>query len=403
MFTMTHSPLRRTTALATLCLSACGGGSPSAPDGGGTDASLSGVVQSSETSAALQGATITVGNRVATSDGNGRFELTGLSLGTVTIQCSNPEYAASESITTLREGSNTQDFSLSVQEVYEFGSSGAFIPKGSTTLLGAIIALGGPIASGFTTGKQTAPELPPDVEAANQTLGAGLRALASSRHLALLGSSISGMPDGGSSDAALLQALAEAGRLSGVPELNQAPVLVLGISGRGPEASGFASRNPGRTISAFLRKPSNVQTLSGPALAVPAYLLLGELDNVVNNGASTATFSSNRSQGALWTMAVEPGEGHYGGTAADIAATTAWMAVAVDQRLPASPGGSLVTIDETSGWLGNLTTFAIATGTATRAIEPRRAGSSTRASPLRGGRLSEREVLEGCARNRGLR
>jgi hypothetical protein len=73
-------------------------------------------------------------------------------------------------------------------------------------------------------------------------------------------------------------------------------------------------------------------------------------------------FERNRARGAPWALAIEPTAGH------DITDGARnlwvdWLEPILEHRLPSTVTGGLVDlvpIDETSGWLGNLQTSAIA-------------------------------------------
>jgi hypothetical protein len=136
---------------------------------------------------------------------------------------------------------------------------------------------------------------------------------------------------------------------------------MFGISGGAREAAGLASRNAGRTIGLLVRIPGDVTTLAGQeALAVPTFVMQAELDAVVSNFEVRTKFLTNRSRGGLWALAVEPGIGHFTVTQRGHTAELAWMRIALDLRLPATPGDPLVSLEESSGWLGNQATLEIA-------------------------------------------
>jgi hypothetical protein len=259
-------------------------------------------------------------------------------------------------------GSNSRDFSLTPQEIYEVGTNAVFIPAGVASIRGAIVVLGGPATKGFVTGERlTSPTSEPGLEEALQQVAANYRELARTAGVALLGSSITGMENSAASDNALFAGLSTAAERSGHPELANAPVLMYGISGGAREASGLASRHPGRTIALLVRIPADVMSLtSQEALAVPAYVMQAALDAVVSNFEVQAKFLSNRSRGGLWALAVEPEIGHFIATPRGNTAEITWIRIALDLRLPSAPGDPLVSLVEASGWLGNQATLEIA-------------------------------------------
>ena len=332
------------------------------PGGGSEDASLSGTVREQGSVSVLADVTVTIGGSQATSDATGHFELTGLPVGTATVKAVRAGYQPAVATVALTAGSNSHDFALSFQEIYPVGVNAVFVPGGAGPLRGAIIILGGPVTSGFVTGDSLTPgSNNPVLEQSLQDLGASLRALASSARVALIGTSTVGLPDNTATDNALLAALSTAASASGHPELANAPVLMFGLSAGAPEAAGFAARHADRAIGLLERAPTGITLLSAPAaLAVPAFVMQAELDNVVDNPSVQAVFEANRSQGGLWALAVELGVGHHEASGAGNGAVISWLDHVLAMRLPAVAGDQLVALSESSGWLGNQSTLEIA-------------------------------------------
>lgn len=347
------------TALVLLGLVACG--DSSGPDGGGESATLTGTVRAAVGSAVLAGAQITIGQRQATSDTSGHFEVTGLRAGAVTVQARRAGYLAATTALTLSAGDNTHDFALAAQEIFVSGPNAMFLPAGSGPIRGVIIILGGPITSGFVTGGQIAPLDKPALEQSLQSLGQNLRSLATSWRVALLGTSTIAMANSAVSDNTLFTAMSSVAGLSGHPEMALAPVLLVGFSAGAPEAAGLVSRNPDRAIGLVERVPTAVTNLTAPAaLAVPTFVMQAELDAVVNNQAVQVTFAANRSRGGLWALAVEPGISHDVATGLGNATLSGWITLALARRLGPAPGDPLIVLDQLSGWLGDQTTLEIA-------------------------------------------
>lgn len=340
-----------------LILAACGGGDPSGPGGGGT--TLSGTVRDAGTASALAGATVEIGSKSATTDANGHFELAGLTVGAATARAERPGYAGATVSLVLSAGSNSRDFTLAIQEIYESGAYSIFVPAGGGSMRGAIITLGGPITSGFVTGGLISTN--PTNEAGLQALGSSLRSLARSAHVALVGTRTLGLSNSAGSDNDILSALASVAQASGHPELTAGPVVMFGLSSGAREAAGFASRLPARTIGLLERVPVGVVTLSTPAtLHIPTFIMQAQLDGTADNTAVKAAFSANRSQGGLWALEVETGAEH--STVSDLgnSAAIGWLQSVLSRRLPGSAGDPLVALDETTGWLGNQSTLEIA-------------------------------------------
>ena len=342
---------------AALSISACGGGTEPDPNEG--NATLSGTVRAATGSAALQGATVSVGAAQATTDASGHFELTGLPAGAATVQAERPGYEAATAQVTMAAGPNTHDFSLADREIYEPGTTAAYVPAGVGPMRGAIIVLGGPVTSGFVTGGQLVADNP-ELETSLQALGASLRALAKSARLMLLGSETVNIPNTAATDDELFAVLATVAQESGHPEIADAPVLMFGLSAGSREAGGLVLRHPGRTIGLLLRVPVAAPDLIAPeALAVPAFLMQAELDAAPTNAAIQAIFATNRSRGARWALAVEPGVGHSTATSVGNQAVTRWISAAL-ARIPAAAGAPLTEFAEPSGWLGDPATLEIA-------------------------------------------
>lgn len=343
-------------ALVLLLLVACG--DSSGPSGGAT---LSGTVRIAGGSAVLEDATIRVGTRQATSDANGQFELTDLPVGNATVRAERDGYLPAEQSVPISAGANTHDFALAPREIFGSGAYTIFVPAGVDPIRGVIISLGGGVTtSGFVTGGPLEPGN--DVlEQSLQALGASLRALAKSAHVALLGTTTHGLANSATSDDALFAAIGDVAELSGHPELAAAPVLTFGLDAGSPEAVGLASRHPERAIGVLVRVPTSVPDLSAPAaLAVPTFVMLSGLDHVTVNASIQATFLGIRSRGGLWALAVEPGVEHAEATPRGNGANVGWISTALTLRLPATSGESLIALDESSGWLGSQTTLEIA-------------------------------------------
>ncbi len=208
----------------------------------------------------------------------------------------------------------------------QFGTFALHIPANVHHVRGILLAIGGPDTRGFAVGSPFG--APPPVEVALQELGATLRELAAERGLAILGSGRFGptaYPNGPASDQLLLAAITDAAALSGRSDLTNAPILMYGISGGGPEATGFVQRNPERILAMFLKVPNGIESMSGEALQVPAYMVLAENDVVISNAVVSASFRAGRAAGAPWAVAVEPGVSHFSLSLAQREVTVDWM------------------------------------------------------------------------------
>jgi len=348
-----HAALAAALSLSAAC------GDESGPDGNDGNATLSGTVRTAAGSAALEGATISVGTVQATSDASGHFQLTGLAAGAASVRAERPGYLAATETVTLSAGANAHDFSLAVQEIYEAGTTAAYVPAGVGPVRGAIIVLGGPVTSGFVTGDPLGTSSP-ELEQSLQELGASLRSLAKSARVVLLGSETVNLANSSGSDDALFAALGTFAQRSGHPELADVPVLMFGLSAGSREAGGLVTRHPGRTIGLLLRVPVEAPTLMATeALAVPVFVMQAELDAAAINAAIQAIFAGNRSRGGRWALAVQPGIEHGSPSSLANQAALGWISEAL-KRIPAAAGDPLVVFDESAGWLGDPATLEIA-------------------------------------------
>ncbi len=354
----TRSNLRSVTRPAILSLFAAllsvacdGRNDPTAPT-----PTLTGTVTNPATGRPVAGAVVRIGAAIVTTGADGRFNVPDLTIGSATLRCTATGFVDFEAPIAVTSGTVTQDIGLTRIEVFEFGDFALYVPATVDTTRGIILALGGPNTKGFANGKPLGAPIPA-LEASLQALGQQFRALASARGLAVLGTSRSALANGPASDQVLLDGVATAAVMSGRPELATAPALMYGISGGGPEASGFASRNPARVAGLFLKVPVAVSSLvSGGALGVPTYMVLAELDAFVSNTALMASFDSNRGSGALWAVAPERAVVHHSLSPAQRQLTINWINTILELRLPANRADPLREIAETSGWLGNRAT-----------------------------------------------
>ncbi|MEO8480394.1 MAG: hypothetical protein ABI542_12285, partial [Gemmatimonadota bacterium] len=253
-------------------------------------------------------------------------------------------------------------FALTPQEVYLTGTGNAYavyLPAEVGAIRGVIIALGGPTTDGFVTGGPLTNGQPNEERL--QLIGQRLRALARSAHVAILGTRNLALANSAVSDNEILAALRSVAQASGHAELEAAPLAIFGGSSGGPEAAGLASRVPARTIGLLEWVPVGVSTLTAAAtLAIPTFVMQAELDDATRNASVKAAFATNRSQGGLWALEVEPGAEHSTVSDLGINAAIGWLSNVLLLRLPAHSGDPLVVLGETTGWLGDQSTLEIA-------------------------------------------
>jgi hypothetical protein len=273
-----------------------------------------------------------------------------------------PGYVTAAATISIHAGANTRDFALAVQEIYTSGAYSIYVPAGVGPMRGVIISLGaGVTTSGFVTGGPLEPANPV-LEQSLQSLGASLRNLAKSAHVALLGTTTHSLANSVTSDNSLFGSLGTMAGLSGHAELTNARFLTFGLDAGSLEAAGLSLRVPQRAIGVLMRVPTDAFDVTDPeVLAVPTLVMLSEGDNATTITAVTNTFLGNRARGGLWALQVEPGVQHAEATDVGNHANLDWIASTLAARLPATLGDPLIVLDETSGWLGNQSTLEIAT------------------------------------------
>lgn len=160
---------------------------------------------------------------------------------------------------------------------------------------------------------------------------------------------------------ALLDALVKLAVQSKHPELKDAPLAMWGHSAGGQFNYNFTAWAPERVIAFVAVKGGYYQAATDSrSRSVPALFFIGEKDESFRVQNITEVFQTNRRQGAVWCLAVEPNEGHGIGKTLDLA--LAFFDAVVPLRLPttASRTAPLRSVDQTRGWLGNLSSYEVA-------------------------------------------
>lgn len=166
----------------------------------------------------------------------------------------------------------------------------------------------------------------------------------------------------GSGDA-LLTIIDRFASRSGHAEINQAPLLMWGMSAGGQFNYEFVAWKPERVLAFVVNKGGIYYSalLSRAAREVPGILFIGGNDLAFRNNTIRGLFAVNRRGGALWALAEEPGVAHVVGKSRDVS-----MVFFEDVlRLRATPNG-LVKLDEKAGFLGDLTKMTFASQGDTR-------------------------------------
>jgi len=343
-------------------------GCDSSSDSDDPSGSLSGIVREEGTQTPLPNISVELGSVETTTDQNGHYAFNGLLVGpSMALRASANGFELFSANVVLQAGSNSRDIVMVRKTYYtydsETGDFGLYLPPGIATYRGAIFLVLPPQDSldsrGFASGKPTSsvPE--------NNAYVAALRVLslqlADEHGLALMGAQI--VNESVFSSASfnnVLKALEQAANESGHTELAQAPLLIMGPSRGGCYAHAFTVARSERTIGFMSSKGGcHIVDDAGGGKSVPGYLFIGAIDAESARDNITALFETNRSTGALWALATEPGAGHRPPMDFDLIGN--WMDAVITGRLSA-PGGSVTlrSIDEATGWLGDRESRSIA-------------------------------------------
>jgi hypothetical protein len=337
-------------------LAACGAAEPpQAPPPPPVTGTVTGTVRSSVDGGAVAGATVSIRNHTTTSGADGGFRLEGVATGPATLNSSRSGFEQYSAGVNIQAGVNTHDVMLSLIEVYAVGTHVIYVPARVPTIHGVIVVIGGPDTRCMADARLTCamPDVDPDVTISLRQLGSSYRMLAASRGLAVIG--------GPAVVEDVVNALSLAATVTQRPELATAPFLAHGMYGGGPGAYRLAMNNPGRAAGLILRaSPQFTLVDPAPTRSMPALLVTAEADDASFNSFNSGVYTAHRSAGGLWAFAQEPGALHVPLSSALRDLYMSWIVPVLEQRLPATPGGQLRTIDDESGWLGNPVTFAIA-------------------------------------------
>ena len=358
-----------TTFVSWIMLSAlmAGCGGDAGPSGPAPTGTLSGTVRDAVSQSAIANASVKVGTATTQTTASGQFQLQNVAVGSVSVSVDAPGFDGYAATIAIQAGTNSHDVSLSRATVYAAGDIVAYLPPAVSTYRGVLFILGGAAGDSraFVRGQAGCWDFaagPCDV-ANNADFRQRLLILAERYGLALFGARTSSLQDGPAGYDAMLGALVSVAQQSGRSELASAPLLLIGSSRGGCIAHGFTRVHPERVIGFMSAKGSCHVGGPSPASRVPGYLFIGSEDRISPNAIVTITelFLANRVENALWAIALEPGTDH--GWLAANALTLPWMDAVLARRLaetgPAG-GSGLRSIDESSGWLGDRSTTAIA-------------------------------------------
>lgn len=178
------------------------------------------------------------------------------------------------------------------------------------------------------------------------------------------------VPASGSANT-FLAALDTLARRSGHPEIKVVPWALWGHSGGALWITAMTGAYPGRVAVAVAQSGANDISATPAVLKVPILHHNGKKDMIYNG----ARFTAGRTKGALWSLAVNPDPMWENpppnpGWGADVLGhaphdmrmiAIPWIEAGLQSRLSATAGSAQIAdMDITHGWLGDTTTFAIA-------------------------------------------
>lgn len=167
-------------------------------------------------------------------------------------------------------------------------------------------------------------------------------------------------------DVAFQRILSEAARISGHPELENAPVALMGFSAGGYKMARSAALASGRVIGMVGHKGAQIVTLSDDGERVPVLFVAGEFDSSFTPEFMRQAFQEWRNQGGLAAYGIDWNVGHADGGNQGWEAGWYWIAESIRLRYPTgelpsvAPGNPVVLHDVAleSGWLGDKARFS---------------------------------------------
>jgi hypothetical protein len=287
--------------------------------------------------------------------------LSGVRVGSAKLLVSAAGYDSYQEDLVVPSINLIKDVRLQRAERFIVGSSFAvYVPASVQVVTAVIVAFGGPDTRGFVTGVFNVNEGPPELAPQLASMAQSLQALATSKGIAILGTSLQGLSDSQTNDEVVLDALRGAAQVTGRPTIATAPLVMYGTSSGVPEAAGFAVRNSSRVAGLFIKVPGDVRALNTTSpIGFPVYALVVENDQVVNNAGTIQAIDDLRASNVPAALAVERNAVHQSLSATQRDLTISWMSAILQLRLSGNDASPLKTVDLTAGWLGNSQTKAI--------------------------------------------
>jgi len=333
---------------------ACGGGDNEPSSATGT---VTGTVRRSGNAAPLAGINVAVGSVRTTSGADGTFTLAGVPTGTRTLSAAAAGYSPYSAQVSVTAAGTTQDIDLLPLTLFTSDSAALYIQAGTPVVRAVLLYVGD-----FDSRPVATASYPNNfLGTAMQRFRTSLSDVALQHGVALMG--IASLIQDRTDDEAvakIVSSLQDLAAGSGHPELATAPVLLYGVSFAAPVVYRFAHEQPQRTVGFFTwMGVARVPARTTAAQQVPGALILAGEDSLVDNAEVRTWFDANRAEGALWSIGVEPLVLHGPPDAAVTALTVRWMDDVLAQRLPTGTG-TILSLQETAGWLGDLASFDIA-------------------------------------------
>lgn len=191
---------------------------------------------------------------------------------------------------------------------------------------------------------------------------AAMLELVTAEGFALMGARLSNVDMASGIGAGILRGLNVFAQLAARPELTYTNIYFEGYSWGGQFSYHFTKWRPDRVVGFITQKGGYHDTApAGDAIAVPGYMFIGELDLPYRIENLTGIFEAHRPLGAVWALAMQPGAAHERITDRKLLDPFFREVVAarIPLEIPPTSPVHLLTVDESSGWLGNRATFAI--------------------------------------------
>jgi hypothetical protein len=166
---------------------------------------------------------------------------------------------------------------------------------------------------------------------------------------------------------ALLEALKNFADRSGHAEVATAPLLLYGESAGGQFDYDFVLWKPERVMAFVVNKGGyyNGGEPDSRTCATPGLFFLGKSDTDLRINAITTIWTAGRHLGALWALAPQPNSGHEFSRTPPVAQAFfegVLKARLADDSLSSDGPPPMKSMQESQGWLGDLTTFEIHDG-----------------------------------------